>query len=56
LDRVGSFVWIHIDGNRTIYDIARLIKDEFKDEVEPLYGRLIQYMNILKNNGFIDLL
>ncbi|NMB27946.1 MAG: PqqD family protein [Tissierellia bacterium] len=56
LDRMGSFIWNHIDGKKSIYEISQLVKDEFKEESEPLYERLIQYMNILKNNKIIELL
>lgn len=55
LDKLGSFIWKQIDGQKTIYEIGQLLKDEFKDEAEPLYERLIKYMNILKNNKFIEL-
>ncbi len=54
LDDIGSFVWIYIDGNRSVYDIARLLKKEFGEEVEPIYERLIKYIVILKNNNFIE--
>lgn len=55
LDQMGSFIWKHIDGKNNIYIIAQLVKAEFKEDAEPLYERLIQYMNILKNNKFIEL-
>lgn len=55
LDIIGSFIWRHIDGKRSLYDISQLLKNEFGQEVEPLYKRLIQYINILKNNKFIDI-
>jgi hypothetical protein len=54
LDEMGSFICRHIDGKRNIYEISQLVKDEFKESAEPLYERLIEYMNILKNNKFID--
>lgn len=54
LDKLGSFIWKQIDGKKTIYEIGQLLKEEFKEEAEPLYERLIQYMNILKNNKFIE--
>ena len=54
LDEMGSFIWKHIDGKNNIYEISLLLKDEFKEKAEPLYERLIQYMNILKNNGIVD--
>ena len=56
LDAMGSFIWKQIDGKKTIYEIALLVKDRYQEEAEPLYDRLIQYINILKNNKFIDLL
>ncbi|WP_343231635.1 PqqD family protein [Tissierella simiarum] len=53
LDKMGTFVWEQIDGQRTIYEIAGLVQEHFKEEAEPLYERLLQYINILKNNNFI---
>lgn len=53
LDKMGSFIFPLIDGKRTVGDIALLVRDEFGDEAEPLYDRLVQYMKILHNNGFI---
>jgi coenzyme PQQ synthesis protein D (PqqD) len=55
LDRIGSFIWNRIDGKRNLYDIGQLLKVEFGEDIEPLYERLIQYINILKNNKFIKL-
>lgn len=53
LDEIGSFIWKQIDGERSIYEISQLVKEEFGEDAEPLYERLIQYMNVLKNNGFV---
>ena len=54
LDEMGSFIWHSIDNKRTIYEIGQLVKEEFQDESEPLYERLFQFINILKNNKFIE--
>ncbi|GFN37062.1 PqqD family protein [Tepidimicrobium xylanilyticum] len=54
LDQMGSFIWKHIDGEKSVYQISQLVKGEFQEKAEPLYERLIQFMNILKNNKFID--
>lgn len=54
LDKLGSFIWKEIDGEKTVYEIGKLLKEEFQEEAEPLYERLIQFMNILKNNKFIE--
>ena len=56
LDKMGSFIWKNIDGKNTVYDLAQLVEDKFGDEAQPLYRRLIEYMRILENNGFIDYL
>lgn len=53
LEKFGSFIWLNIDGKNTVGDIADLVKNKFGEEAEPLYGRLVSYIRILKNNGFI---
>lgn len=54
LDELGSFIFRQIDGVHTVEDIAQLVKGRFGKKAEPLYDRLVQYMKILKNNGFIE--
>lgn len=53
LDTMGSFIFPLIDSRRTVGDIAALVHEEFGEEAEPLYDRLVHYMKILHNNGFI---
>ena len=53
LDAMGSFIFRHIDGQRTVGQLAELVREEFGQDAEPLYDRLVQYMRILQNNGFI---
>ena len=53
LDSMGSFIFPLIDGKRTVGEIADLVKAEFGKDAEPLYERLVKYMQILRNNGFI---
>ena len=40
LDKFGSFVWLQIDGERSIYEIGVLVKAKFGKDAEPLYERL----------------
>ena len=54
LDAMGSFVFQCIDGKRTVGALAELVKAEFGEDAEPLDGRLVQYLKILRNNGLID--
>lgn len=54
LDEYGSFVWLSIDGERTIGQIAEMLKNSYGEKAEPLYDRLVKYMQILYNNRFIE--
>lgn len=53
LDEFGSFVWEQIDGERSIYEIGKLVKEHFGDKAEPLYERLAKFFYTLRNNKFI---
>lgn len=53
LDTYGSFLWKEIDGVRTVGDLAEKMKAQFGEQAEPLYDRLVKYMQILHNNHFI---
>ena len=55
LDELGSFVWQSIDGKKSVYEIYKKVKSNFGDKAEPLNERLITYINILKNNKFINI-
>ena len=50
----GEIIWLNINGKSSVYDIANAVKKQFGDDAEPLYPRLIKYMQILKNNNFIS--
>lgn len=53
LDDFGSFVWRQIDGKRSVYEIAMLIKEKFGEEAEPLFVRATQFFQVLRKNEFI---
>ena len=53
LDGYGSFLWKELDGRRTVGQLAQRMKEQFGDGAEPLYNRLVHYMQILRNNKFI---
>lgn len=55
LDEMGNFIWPLMDGERTIHDIALLVREEFGEKAEPLYDRLVQYMRNLESYGFVKL-
>lgn len=54
LDEYGSFVWRSIDGVKSVGQIAELLKSNYGEKAEPLYDRLVKYMQILYNNRFIE--
>ena len=53
MEKYGSFLWPLIDGKRTVMELADLQKAEFGDEVEPLYPRVVKYMQIMESYYFI---
>lgn len=53
LEEYGSFIWQRIDGVKTVGQLADEMKAKFGQKAEPLYPRLVKYMQILHNNRFI---
>lgn len=53
LDRYGSFVWMQMDGKRTVYEISALVSERFEKDAEPLIERLVKFFQILYQNKFI---
>ena len=54
LDDFGSFIWTKIDGKTDIIAIGTEVEAHFGEKANPLYERLSQYLQTLKNYGFID--
>ncbi len=54
LDKIGSYIWQQVDGNKNIIEIGELAKEHFGDEINPLYERLSKYTQILQSYGFIS--
>lgn len=53
MEKYGSFLWPLIDGKRTVTELAGLLKAQFGNEVEPLYPRIVKYMQIMESYHFI---
>lgn len=53
MDRYGSFLWPLIDGRKTVMELAKLQKEAFGEEVEPLYPRIVKYFQIVESYHFI---
>lgn len=53
LDDRCSAAWIYIDGRRTIYDIARLMSERYKEDINNELYRLITYLKFMSKRGWI---
>ena len=53
LERIGSFLWQQVDGQKSIFDLAKVLHREFGNEAEPLYERLVPYMQNLYQLGYL---
>ena len=55
LDELGCFIWWQIDGKTSVLEFAEKVKVAFDDKAEPLYERLVKFMEVLKSYKFINL-
>lgn len=53
MDALGSFVWKQLDGKRNMHEVAELVKAEFGEKAEPVYERLIKFIEIMRDNKFV---
>ena len=53
LDSQGTFIWPLIDGEKTVMELAALVKEEFGEAAEPLYPRIVKYFQIMESYHFI---
>ena len=54
LDGVGATVWRLCDGHRSVYEIGKIMGDEFGERIEPLYDRLSTFVLQMKRSDLID--
>ncbi len=54
LDEHGSFIWLLLDGEKTVEELGVLVKEKFGDAAEPLYPRLVKFLSILESYSFIE--
>ena len=55
LDKYGSVVWRNIDGKNNVMDIVHIMENAFPEEKDRMLDRVVTYMAILQNNGFISM-
>ncbi|MDW8800272.1 PqqD family protein [Clostridium sp. A1-XYC3] len=50
LDEYGSYVFLQIDGKKTIKDIGESLEAKYGEEANPLYERLLLFLNHIDVN------
>ncbi|MBN1541264.1 PqqD family protein [candidate division KSB1 bacterium] len=53
LDEYGSWIWQHIDGDKTVSQLGELMEQQFGEAIQPVYDRLGLYINQLARHRFI---
>jgi hypothetical protein len=53
LDAFGSFVWVQCDGFTTVAEIGERLREEFGDQVEPLWDRLGKFLRKLEREDLL---
>lgn len=53
LDEFGSEVWLLLDGNKKVKQIAEALLAKFGERIEPVNQRLTMFLTQLYRNGFI---
>lgn len=54
LDDFGSFCWHRVDGRRTPWEIAGLLRKEFGEHAEPAEERVGQFLKLLKREELVS--
>lgn len=50
LDEYGSYVFLQIDGKKTVKDIGENLEVKYGDKAHPLYERLLLFLNHIDVN------
>jgi hypothetical protein len=53
LDEIGSTVWLHIDGTRTVGTIANVLREKFAERIEPCHERLGLFLAQMEHAHYI---
>ncbi len=53
LEKYGSAVWRLCNGDVNVEEIGEVLREQYGDEVEPLYERLAQYLTFLERTKLI---
>jgi Coenzyme PQQ synthesis protein D (PqqD) len=53
LDALGSFVWNSLDGQRSVAEVAREVRERFGESAEPVEVRLGEFIRGLRREELV---
>ncbi len=53
LDEPGSFIWLMLDGKTDIATVCTAVDDVFKEEMEPVLKRVVEFVRRLAKRGLV---
>jgi len=53
LDQMGSASWLLLDGERSVAQVAELLRERFGEEVEPVEERLGHLVRVFRREGLV---
>ena len=48
LNEVGAYVWKHLDGEKTLFDIKNMVADAFDGSMQDIEGDLMEFVDQLE--------
>ncbi|CEN22167.1 PqqD family peptide modification chaperone [Paraclostridium sordellii] len=51
LDKYGSYVFLQIDGVKTVEELGKILDKKYGEESHPLYERLLLFLNHIEVNS-----
>jgi hypothetical protein len=55
LDEVGSFLWLQMDGKRTVAEVCALLEAHFGERVAPVQERALTFVFQMMEGRFLTL-
>jgi hypothetical protein len=53
LDGPGTFIWLMLDGENDIATVCTAVDDAFKEEMEPVLKRVVEFIKRLAQRGLV---
>lgn len=53
LDKYGTVFWENVDGEKSVFDILKIMEESFPEEKDTMLDRVIKFVKILSDNRYI---